>query len=607
MENAEERSSVVDYMKSMTRSVSTLRWANSLIKTGATRKWSVSMYSMLVLFISLQLIQPRIVSLVFDGVIEGNRKLAEMAILTILLADLLQRTFIYWYHVSREWLWGLRHVQLNKSITELFFEKSPGQHKSIRSLNYESVHKGKEGVFDVFQNILPDFSDVLLRGGIAMALLFTISWKIGLAMLGLIVLYLIWSLFLNWKVDIVTDPIETDFRRHRRHQAERWRGVERVTYSGKREHEVDHMTDWELNIFKKDRTFWIWFTSQAFRRAFFLICSRILIMWYGIDAVMSGSWSSVGLLYPLFAWSDIIRNQLWMVEMYERRIHSHMPKIRAMERVLVLEPEIVDSPDAEEFASEGPIDLRFKDISYSYPESDSTEILTGLSLSVEPGSKVAVVGPSGAGKSTLMYLVMRFMNPTSGNLVANGVDVAGCSQDSWLSHLAYISQHSHIFDGTVEYNLRYGLSVEENERVTREDMERLLDRLSIDFGRRPDGESALDIVVGREGLKLSGGQAQRLAIGSAALRNPKLMIVDEATSHLDTHNERRVVEGLNGMLGDVTTLVIAHRLATVKDADKIVVMNEGRIEAVGNSFEELTRISQTFRQLIKDQDLGVAV
>jgi ATP-binding cassette subfamily B protein len=260
----------------------------------------------------------------------------------------------------------------------------------------------------------------------------------------------------------------------------------------------------------------------------------------------------------------------------------------------------VERANAVPLVSNGPLTLEFENVSYAYPGGEET--ISNVSFIVKPGEKVALVGPTGAGKSTLEYLPLRFMEPTSGRILINGRDIRDYTIESVLANIGYIPQKALVFDGTVRDNLLYGLPKEERKNWSDEQLLELMRDLAIDFGVRPADENPLDIIVGRDGVELSGGQAQRLAIGSVVIRRPELMIVDEATSALDTATETELLDGLRKWINGAGMLVIAHRLSTVRDSDQIVVLAAGRVEAIGSSFDELAKTSPTFRRLIHGQD-----
>jgi ATP-binding cassette subfamily B protein len=246
--------------------------------------------------------------------------------------------------------------------------------------------------------------------------------------------------------------------------------------------------------------------------------------------------------------------------------------------------------------------------------AEAPAALTRVSFAIEPGEKVALLGASGAGKTTVMRKLLRFDDPTSGCVLVDGIDLRTIRQTSWRQGIGYIPQQAQVFDGSIRYNLTYRLSPEERARVTDADLWKLMQLLQIAFKDRLT--QGLDTIVGKNGIKLSGGQAQRLMIGAAVIKRPWLLVVDEATSSLDSATEHEVQAGLATVLSGSATsaLIVAHRLSTVRHlCTKFVVLKaanevpggESQVEAIASSFEVLYRESPTFRRLADYQ--GVAV
>ncbi len=246
--------------------------------------------------------------------------------------------------------------------------------------------------------------------------------------------------------------------------------------------------------------------------------------------------------------------------------------------VLDVAPEIVDAPNAVELpATTGRI--AFENVSFAY--SPDSPVLSGISLTIEPGQVVAFVGETGAGKSTLADLVPRFYDPTSGRITIDGHDLRGVTMASLREQIGIVPQESVLFSGTLRENLVYGRpnatdsEVREAARVT---------SIADFIESLPDG---YDTRVGERGSTLSGGQRQRVAIARALLADPRILILDEATSALDAQTEALVQAALDTLLTGRTTLIIAHRLSTIQHADKIVVLSQGKIAETGDHAELL--------------------
>ncbi|MGB5716245.1 MAG: ABC transporter ATP-binding protein/permease [Gammaproteobacteria bacterium] len=236
--------------------------------------------------------------------------------------------------------------------------------------------------------------------------------------------------------------------------------------------------------------------------------------------------------------------------------------------VLDKEPEIVDRPDAGALDAEN-AEVRFEQVSFAY--NPQRPILHDISFSIAAGEKVAIVGPSGAGKSTLARLLFRFYDISSGRILVNNQDISQVTQESLRRAIGIVPQDTVLFNKSLRYNIAYakpGASRDEIEQAAR--VAHLTDFIA-------DLPQGYDTVVGERGLKLSGGEKQRVAIARAVLKNPRILIFDEATSSLDSHSEQAILVALREAAAQHTSLVIAHRLSTIVDADNILVLDNGRI------------------------------
>ncbi len=251
---------------------------------------------------------------------------------------------------------------------------------------------------------------------------------------------------------------------------------------------------------------------------------------------------------------------------------------RMIYEILDTVPHQRDRPDATELRREATVELR--DVRFAYGTGE--EILKGVSFRAEGGKTTALVGPSGAGKSTIISLIPRFYDPLSGEILIDGQNIAGVTKQSLRAGLAYVSQQPYLFEGSIRDNIRYGRPDATDDEI--EEAARLA--YAHDFIlAQPQG---YDTPVGEHGVTLSGGQRQRLSIARALVRNAPVLLLDEATSALDTESEAAVQKALEEAMSGRTVIVIAHRLSTVVNADKIVVMKEGIVVEEG-SHEELAR------------------
>ncbi len=265
-------------------------------------------------------------------------------------------------------------------------------------------------------------------------------------------------------------------------------------------------------------------------------------------------------------------------------ITKGLESVRSIGEVLTAE-EIEDN-EGKEPVHQVAGKFEFRDVKFRY-NNDGHAVLNNLNLTVQPGETIALVGESGAGKTTILNLVIGFNMPSEGEVLLDGKSIRDIDLRSYRKYLAVVPQNTILFSGTIRDNITYGIHDIDEERllevVKAANLSELIDSL-------PDG---LDTLVGEHGGKLSGGQRQRIAIARALIREPKVIVLDEATSALDSISEKMIQEAVNNLTANRTTFIVAHRLSTIRDADKIAVIHEGRCVEYG-TYEELMELKGTF-------------
>jgi ATP-binding cassette subfamily B protein len=324
-----------------------------------------------------------------------------------------------------------------------------------------------------------------------------------------------------------------------------------------------------------------------------LFSALIIVLWIGARAVLAGDMSggelSQFVLYAMFvAVSGASLSEQW---------GELQRAAGAMERLLELlhaEPQIKAPEDPVELPAVRQGRVRFDNVSFNYPSRPDTKALDAFSIDIKPGEKVAFVGPSGAGKSTTFQLLMRFYDPQVGRVLVDGVDVAQARPEDVRARIGVVPQETVIFGASARDNIRFG-----RPGATDEEIEEAARAAAADeFIRQlPEG---YETYLGERGTRLSGGQKQRIAIARAILKDPPILLLDEATSSLDAQSERLVQQALDYLETGRTTVIIAHRLATVLKADRIVVINEGRLVDAG-SHEELVGRDPLYARLAELQ------
>ncbi len=340
---------------------------------------------------------------------------------------------------------------------------------------------------------------------------------------------------------------------------------------------------------------------QRIRQRAFLIAIVMLLvlgsvggmLWVGGQDVLAGR-VTPGELAAFVFYALIVASSLGFLSEVIGDLQRAAGATERLMELLEAKSEITDPISPQSLPSLVRGSLEINDLHFCYPSRPDSFALQAVNLNIEPGMTMALVGPSGAGKSTLLELLLRFYDPLQGSIHFEGIDLRYLALQEFRRHIAFVPQQPTLFSANVWENLCYGqpdASKEEMLAATRDaNAEEFLDKL-------PQG---FDSFLGEQGVRLSGGQRQRLAIARAILRDPKLLLLDEATSALDAESERMVQEALLRLMQERTTIVIAHRLATVIHADQIAVMDQGRVVALG-THQQLLHSSPLYSRLAELQ------
>lgn len=320
----------------------------------------------------------------------------------------------------------------------------------------------------------------------------------------------------------------------------------------------------------------------------------VLIIWLGAKMVNNGL-INVGDLFSFVLYTAFIVGSLVGIGNFYSQLQKTIGASERVREILGEESELVLPEEGQNTERNLAGEIIFENVVFSYPSRPEVEVLSDINLEVQSGEKIALVGHSGAGKSTITQLMLRFYYPKSGEIRVDGKNINEYELNYWRNQLALVPQEVMLFGGTIGENISYG-----KPNASLEEIQEAAEKANAwEFiSQFPEG---LNTVVGERGIKLSGGQRQRVAIARAILKDPAILILDEATSSLDAGSEKLVQEALNELMIGRTTIVIAHRLSTIREVNRIYVIDEGQIKESGTHQELSIRSEGLYSNLLKLQ------
>jgi len=430
-----------------------------------------------------------------------------------------------------------------------------------------------------------------LVGGVA--LITYLSWKLTLFMLATFPLLVISAIVFGKFIRKISKKAQDELANTNIIVEETFQSIQAVKAFTNEKYEVNRYTNSlnkVVNEALKAATLRGGFVSFII---FALFGGIVGVVWYGAQLVAQGDLILADLLTFIFYTAFIGGSVGGLGDIYAQLQKT----IGASDRILEIlgDPSEVDIHESEMSApiTFGAIDLQ--DIHFSYPSRPSVEILKGISFTIEPGQKIAIVGTSGTGKSTLAQLMMRFYEPSQGKIMMGEYVIQDMPVGDWRKMVALVPQEVLLFGGSIRENIAYGKPGASEEEIQRAAEKAYAKEFIESFPEK------YDTLVGERGVKLSGGQRQRIAIARAILKDPKFLILDEATSALDSESEKWVQSALEELMKNRTSLIIAHRLSTIRSADKIIVMESGKIVEMGSHENLMAKKQGVYQKMVKLQ------
>lgn len=321
----------------------------------------------------------------------------------------------------------------------------------------------------------------------------------------------------------------------------------------------------------------------------------LAVLWYGGQMVMENV-ITIGELTSFMLYTAYVGTALGGITSFYSEI---MKGVGASDRIFdLLQRKSPIELNSGKILSDVKGKIQFEGVKFAYPTRPQSSIFKNFSLTVQPGTVIAIVGSSGSGKSTIGSLLLRYYDPLAGNIYADGTNIKDVNLHWWREQVGVVSQEPTLFAGTIAENIAYG-----RENATFEEIQEAAVKANCASFINTFADK-YDTLVGERGVSLSGGQKQRIAIARALLKDPKILILDEATSALDSESEVLVQDALNRLMHGRTVFTIAHRLSTIKSADLVACLGDGGVAELGTYYELLSRENGVFRKLVELQSLG---
>ena len=432
----------------------------------------------------------------------------------------------------------------------------------------------------------------VIRLLVAVGVLFVLNWRLALTAMAIIPGAMLLSFIFARRVRPIYRSVRKDAELVDGRVGETFSGIRVVRAFARellelRDYLAGRHTILRKEMFAQRRELVLW-TSWGL----LVSAVNVIIIWYGGVLNIAGR-ASVGDIMAFQWYTFLLLNPVWNLVNSFSELQRSLAAMERVFEVLGMAPDKPDRPDARE-APAIVQELRFENVSFEYREG--RPVVREFNVAVRGGSVVALVGRSGAGKTTVTDLVARFHDPTAGRITVNGVDLRDLRLATYRDLLAIVQQDVFLFDGSVSDNIAYG-----RNKATQAEVEDAAHRANAHefIIKLPDGYAT---TIGERGVKLSGGQQQRLAIARAILASPQILILDEATSNLDTESEQLIQASMAELLAGRTTFVIAHRLSTIRRADLILLMEEGRVIERGTHAELMATRGKYHEMVVRQME-----
>ncbi|GAB4141593.1 MAG: ABC transporter ATP-binding protein [Patescibacteria group bacterium] len=471
----------------------------------------------------------------------------------------------------------------------------------IEFLNSESsskilgkINRASNALADIFTRSAQAFFRNMIKALVSLFIVFFISWKIAIGTLLTVIFYtIIYMIRYNKDKPLAEEADklwDNDFSRI-------WEVIPQAkltkifTNEDLEEENLKIFRNKDVAIEIKRQKLWIYANIWEF---FFVALPTRLLKFFGAYLALQGEFG-IATFVLLYNMIDSTHTPFWTINWFIWEFQLTLQRAKEYIKILRTEEKVLD-PNNPKILKNANESIEFKNVSFKFSDSEK-KVLDGLNMKFEGGKITALIGKSGGGKTTITNLICRFYDPENGEILLGKENIKNFSQKNLRENIGLVLQDSYVFSGTIAENLRYAKRDASDEEI----IEALKKANAWDFVEK--FEKKIDTEIGERGVKLSGGQRQRISIARAILKDSKILILDEATNALDSESEKLVQEALQKFMKDRTVIIIAHRLSTIHNADKIYVLDEGKILEEGNH-KTLMEKNGTYKMLYDIQSGG---
>jgi len=578
-------------------------------------KASLILFGLIIISQIISLVHPYIAGKVIDIIVDPGSVFNDVILLSILA--------LFFYIVHNSILSYLREkyqidnleYDARRHLLGISMEKmmsfSMGQHRNENSgVKNSVITRGQNQLAILVNRVVYNTIPIIIRIVLTIIALFFLSIPMGFVVLLGVSVYIFCSILLNIKISGRVKKIDNMYNQHSKFRSEILKNIEVVQVNAQEKRITDECDTSYGKICQFGKQLWGKYILIMAGSGLMISFTRFAILIIGAYSVFQRIYSP-GHLVIFLGWSEGIFGSMYSIGNMQRQLVKAYASVKKYFTMLDVVPEVktIETPvRPEKFNGR----IEFKNVSFKYPsrvyledEDDfkpskrgDLEAISDVDFVIESGQKVAFVGHSGAGKTTIIQLLLRAYDPNQGQIIIDNHDLKVLDLKYFRENIGTVEQDVTLFDETLRYNIPFGLNGGRYD-VTDNDLEKISEFSCINkfYDRLEDG---FDTVIGEKGIKLSGGERQRVGIARALIKNPRILILDEATSHLDGENEESIHQAIDHASKGRTTIIIAHRLSTVKNADKIFVMDKGKIVGEG-SHDELMSSCETYKNLVTKQ------